>query len=219
MKSGPDPSRADLEAATKAAVNRLRHRDRDILGTTEHVLVGRLMIYLNDQFKQWDDTKLVLDQDYERAGRDVKRVVSTTGLARKIVPDIVHHRRGSHDPEGNLLAIEVKVTNGNAGFLHDRAKLAVLTGLAPSAMAYPKALRLPGDPAPAASAKHHPRTRPSPEQQLPRLTRPADPLTSEVIHLYRFGLWLLVTQQTAQMIWFDAPIGDRVPAREDAIEI
>ena len=183
--------------------------------------MGRLMIYLSLQLKRWDEQSyLTLDQDYERAGREVKQLVGANGLARKIVPDMVYHRRGSHHADGNLLAVEVKVADRSASFLHDRAKLAVLTGLCDHAQVYPKALRLDGDPRPSVDPpRDWTGPKPPPGQPAGTVGRPTDPLTKEQINPYRYGLWLLVTRQAAQLIWFDATRSKQIPTREDAIPL
>jgi hypothetical protein len=178
------PSFVDLQRAVCDAVNDVRQKDPEILGTTERVLVGRLMIYLNSRLKPVIDDELRLDQEYERAGQVTKRLAGHGGIAdRKIVPDMILHRRFDQGPDGNLLAIEVKTLAGQHARLHDSAKLAVLTGHAQSALAYEKSLRLVGDPAPRQALRGNVYLPPG-------------------MHPYKYGLWLLVTPGGTEFRWW-----------------
>jgi hypothetical protein len=169
-------------------------RDREILGTTERVVVARLMIYLNEHLRYLATNGLVLDQEYERVDQVTKALVGTQPPARKIVPDLILHRRRDTGSLGNLLAIEVKTKVGSNGRLHDFAKLSVLTGHIKFADAYEKCLRRPGDPLPNGQ-KHRGRV------GLPRGMSP-----------YSHGAWLLVTptQADSESWWWS---GGRSPRR------
>lgn len=174
------PSLGQLWEAVCAAIDDLYARDSKLLGTTERAVVGRLMVYLDQHLADLSRSGLVLDQDYERAGQVTKRLVGTGLPNRKIVPDLIFHRRHDLGPAANLLAVEVKTRNRQDGRLHDFAKLSVLTGHVRQAIAYDKCLRLPGDPAP-------PRQRERGTVSLPQR-----------MHPYRYGLWLLLTPNAAE---------------------
>ncbi|MCG5446161.1 hypothetical protein NIE79_004728 [Micromonospora sp. NIE79] len=149
------------------------------------------MIYLNRHVTGLSLNGLVLDQDYERAGQVTKRLIGA-GLGRKIIPDMIVHRRHDLGPAGNLLAIEVKTHNREDGRLHDFAKLSVLTGHAAEAIAYDKCLRLlPSDPVPSdQSFRGH--------VSLPASMCP-----------YKHGLWLLLEPDGPQYWWWSSGSGPR----------
>jgi len=83
----------------------------------------------------------VLDQEYQRFKYETKTLEGPR--ARKVVPDLILHRR--HEADGNVLVIEVKTARGEGERLHDFAKLYVLTGCAEYAEDYDGSLRLPGN--------------------------------------------------------------------------
>lgn len=132
----PLPSRADLDQMLRQAHVLFHQRDGALMNTTERVVSGRLLVYLDALVCA--DPRLAgysIDLEYERAGIAMKSLNGTragTGdrFARKIVPDLILHQRDVNDGQSNLLAIEIK-TKPRADFAHDRAKLAVLTQQAP----------------------------------------------------------------------------------------
>jgi hypothetical protein len=197
-----DPSLNELKRGVERALDDLYRRDPDVLGTTERVLVGRLIVYLTEHLRPWlsqefGDGKLVLDQEYERSGSVTKRLTQARdgALRRKITPDLILHRRHDNSARGNLLAIEVKARDSHDGYLHDRAKLAVLTGVANSARAYQGYLRLDGD---------KPR---KPDDELQGLVGLPLDENDEAIHYYQHGLWMClpsVDRNRARLEWFPA---------------
>lgn len=72
--------------------------------STERAIAGRMMVHGSPRVVKVFGPEAVVDFEYERVGpgRQTKRRGRT-----KISPDLVVHRRG--DPEGNFLAIEVKL--------------------------------------------------------------------------------------------------------------
>ena len=148
--SSPEPSRSQLTTALEAAVARLRRNDGELCDTTERVVVARLMIYLEEELRLLPNPQgFRLDMEYERAETNPKAFygLGPNGhpFRRKIVPDLVYHRRGVLGGSANHLAIEVKAQRGRRED-HDVAKLALLTGRAAYAYALftPRVLRLPG---------------------------------------------------------------------------
>ncbi|GAA0393474.1 hypothetical protein [Micromonospora gifhornensis] len=178
------PSFIQLWDAVQAAMDDLYTHDLNLLGTTERAIVGRLMVYLDRHLAHLSRDGLVLDQDYERAGQVTKTLVGTGMRARKVVPDLVFHRRRDPGPAGNLLAIEVKTDSRSNGRLHDFAKLSVLTGHVTQAIAYDRCLRLYGDPAP------------------PRQSEKGMVGLPDGMHPYRDGLWLLLEPTGVRCWWW-----------------
>jgi len=181
----------DVKELFQAAVAQVYKDDHALLGTTERVLVGRLLIYMDRLLEETPGDGLHVDLDFERAGRDIKSLhqYGTPGaLRRKIVPDIVVHRRAHNGPSDNLLAVEAKISEGTAGWLHDRAKLAVLTGNAECALAHRRYLRLPGD-------------RPSPQDD----PAPARVALPQDMHPYRLGVWACLLPGGPDLRWFERP--------------
>ncbi|MDG6106960.1 hypothetical protein Daura_28095 [Dactylosporangium aurantiacum] len=191
-----DPTFEELQAAVEATLDDLYRLDEAILQTTERVVVGRMMIYLDRHLDRWlarepDDGGLHLDQEYERfAG--VTKVLrgESSDRARKISPDVVLHRRRTNDDGANVLAIEVKVRQDAPDRLHDLAKLSVLTGLS-GAYAYGAGLRVRRD-----------NTLGEPTAMV---GLPYDAGTGEQMRPYRFGLWLPITghrgRDAARTVW------------------
>lgn len=182
--AGDDPTFALIHDAVLTSVDELYDRDEAILETTERVVVGRLMIYLNARLAHLINQGYVLDQEYERFGLVKKEFYGKGELDnRKFVPDMVLHRRVDNDDSANLLAVEVK-TDRRRGRLHDFAKLSLLTGHADHALAFTKSLRLEGAAEPAG------------QQQVGEVYRPGSMCP------YRFGLWLLVLRERAEFWWW-----------------
>ena len=145
--AAPPLARADVEAMLQDAYARVRDKEPELLGTTERVLAGRLMLNLHEDLKRRSVRMpelhgYTVDLEYERAGNDPKRVTGWRTIdgqrrpfQRKIAPDLLIHRRRLHlgpgpqiDPHANLLAIEIK-TNPSGDVESDRAKLRLLTGM------------------------------------------------------------------------------------------
>ncbi|RQX05722.1 hypothetical protein DLJ59_06900 [Micromonospora inaquosa] len=156
----------------------------DLLGTTERAVVGRLMVYLDRHLAALSSSGLVIDQDYERAGQATKRLTARGMPDKKIVPDLIFHRRRDLGPTGNVLAIEVKTDRRADGRLHDFAKLSVLTGHVTTAIAYGKYLRLHGDRAPEGQAR-------TADVSLPLGMSP-----------YKYGIWLLLEPRGTECWWW-----------------
>ena len=174
----------EIRRAVCASVRDVYRKDPEIVGTTERVVVGRLMIYLNGHLNDAIKREFSLDQDYERAGPVTKRLDGRGALlGRKIVPDMILHRRLDTGPEGNLLAIEVKTSSSKYAKLHDFAKLSILTGHAKHALAFDKCLRLNGDEPPNQKLQGH-------------VFLPAN------MHPYKYGLWLLIVPNGTEYWWW-----------------
>lgn len=181
-----EPRLGWLKQVVRESVDELVRRDREILGTTERVVVGRLMIYLYQRLQCLEEDSWVLDQEYQRIKGEIKRPDGPR--SPKIVPDLALHRR--IDCEGNLLVIEVKTTRAsgnprNPGRLHDFAKLSLLTGSVPSVKAYgPRRLL-----------------------RLPECDPPGRGGAPEEIHLrsmapYKYGLWLRIPPDESAGCWW-----------------
>jgi hypothetical protein len=182
-----EPGLGWLKQVVGESVDELYRRDQEILGTTERVVVGRLMIYLYLRLSDLEENGWVLDQEYQRIEGEIKRPDGP--LSPKIVPDLALHRR--MDREGNLLVIEVKTTRmssnpSNPGRLHDLAKLSLLTGSVPSVKAYGPRRIL----------------------RLSDCESPGGQGPPEAIHLrsmvpYKYGLWLRIPpDEGAECWWF-----------------
>jgi hypothetical protein len=145
------------------------------------------MVYLSRRLGEPREDGYVLDQDYERSGAGVKRL-SGGGLPKKIVPDMIVHRRGGNNADDNLLVIEVKVSDQPAGILHDRAKLKVLTGNVGSVDVYGRWLRLP-------------------DEAEPRLARPRGSVSLPPdMSPYRYGVSVMVSaHEPPALTWFERP--------------
>jgi hypothetical protein len=144
----PPLAHADVQIMLENAFGRLRDEEPELLGTTERVLAGRMMLNLHEDLQRRAAQNAALrgytiDLEYERAGVDPKRVTGMRTVddvrrpfQRKIAPDLLIHRRrlrrdsGARiDPFANLLAVEIK-TNPSGDLESDRAKLRLLTGMA-----------------------------------------------------------------------------------------
>jgi hypothetical protein len=152
--SPPGPTQQELANALEAAAQDLWRRDGALDQTTERVVVARFMIYLERHLVRLDNPAgFCLDMEYERAGADPKtfagRGPDGRPFRRKIVPDLVYHRRLDYGRHANHLAVEIKTRRTKLEG-HDLAKLSVLTGREPYAFASftPKILirREPNDP-------------------------------------------------------------------------
>ena len=113
-----------------------RKNDLGLLETTERAVAARLLIYLDALVARRPVlVDYTVDFEYERTGAAIKgfaglRAADDSGhqkkFRRKIVPDLLIHRRMINDARSNLLAIEVK-TNPRVSVAGDRAKLNLLT--------------------------------------------------------------------------------------------
>ena len=105
------------------------------LDGTERTIAGRLAIHLDRELgAELRADGYLVDIEYERADRDVKRFAGPAKIQRKVVPDILVHHRGYNSQGGeNLLVVEVKwrrpVSSADRG--HDEAKPALLTKMVP----------------------------------------------------------------------------------------
>lgn len=179
----PDhPTLEWLQQEVQESVRELYRRDEKVLGTTERVVVGRLIIYLYERLRKLERDGWVLDQEYQRIEEKIKRTDPGDPRSPKIVPDLALHRR--MDSTGNLLVIEVKTSReskdpSNSERLHDFAKLSLLTETSKYVDAYrgnPVLLRLPGsDPPPGRGAPQH--------------------ISLDGMAPYEHGLWLRVPQR------------------------
>ena len=134
----------DVYRAVHQSVQRLYANDADLIGTTERVLASRLAIYLFQAIGEPRNDLVVVDCEYQRFGREIKAFVGD-GLRRKIIPDVLLHRRQDAGPDGNILAIEVKPRFCRKPNLSDRAKIGILVGVIDEVMAIKDGLRCPAD--------------------------------------------------------------------------
>lgn len=134
----------DVYAAVHQSVQRLYTSDADLLGTTERVLASRLAIYLFQMIGEPRNDLVTVDCEYQRFGAVTKALVGD-GLRRKIVPDVLLHRRRDAGPYGNSLAIEVKPRFAGAPNLSDRAKIEMLVGVVDEVVAIKGGLRCRDD--------------------------------------------------------------------------
>jgi hypothetical protein len=90
------------------------------------------MIYLEGYLKKLENPHCFhLDMEYERVRSRTKALARSGdgGLSwRKIVPDLIYHKRGSSREPYNHLVLEVKIRQTRRLEEHDLAKLSVLTG-------------------------------------------------------------------------------------------
>lgn len=126
--------------------------------------------------------------EYERAETNPKAFygLGPSGpFRRKIVPDLVYHRRGALGGSANHLAIEVKAQRDSRED-HDVARLALLTGRAEYAFALftPRVQRLPGPSDPPS---------PPPDRHVVVLPRGFQP--------YTFGALLRLYQDEEFIEW------------------
>jgi hypothetical protein len=101
------------------ALQRLVEKDHDLLelNANERTITGRLGIYLQELFPEWN-----VDCEYNRILECVKEVM-IDGVVTLVVPDIIVHRRNTGD---NLVSFEVKKQNNAGGDDDDRRKLRAL---------------------------------------------------------------------------------------------
>jgi hypothetical protein len=101
------------------ALQRLLENDHDLLelNANERTITGRLGIYLQELFPEWN-----VDCEYNRILECVKEVL-IDGVVTLVVPDIIVHRRNTAD---NLVSFEVKKQNNAGGDDDDRLKLRAL---------------------------------------------------------------------------------------------
>jgi hypothetical protein len=102
-----------------SALDTLFEEDRALFEVRigERALAHRLASYLRERLLDWN-----VDCEYDRRHMDIKRL-PRDGLERRIVPDIIVHRRQT---DKNLLAIEIKKL-GNRADARDHWKLQGLT--------------------------------------------------------------------------------------------
>ncbi|MGA8153282.1 MAG: hypothetical protein WB952_20190 [Terriglobales bacterium] len=108
-----------LREGLGAALARLVADDRDLLllDANERAITGRLGMYLQELFPEWN-----VDCEYNRILAFVKEV-TVNGEITRVVPDVIVHQRNTGN---NLAVFEVK-KQGNAGRDDDdRRKLRAL---------------------------------------------------------------------------------------------
>ncbi|MFF0123916.1 hypothetical protein ACFYP0_15065 [Micromonospora arida] len=89
-------ARRSLTVTTSSIRQKRRPR-----GDVDWTPVGRVDDLLNRHLTGLPLNGLVLDQDYERAGQVTKRLIGA-GLSRKIISDMIVHRRHDLGPAGDL---------------------------------------------------------------------------------------------------------------------
>jgi hypothetical protein len=105
-----------LRGNVDVILQRLVEHDRDLLllDANERTITGRLGIYLQELFPEWN-----VDCEYNRILESMKQVI-VDGEMTRVVPDVIVHRRNTGD---NLVAFEVKKQNNAGGDDDDRRKL------------------------------------------------------------------------------------------------
>jgi hypothetical protein len=113
IEKAPD---RDVAEHVRAAVSRLLNEDAYLLeaDVNERSISHRLALYLEEEFLDWD-----VDCEYNRDGHEPKRlhvnpesIPSDDTQGTTVYPDIIVHERGKRS---NLLAIEIKKSNGGGG--------------------------------------------------------------------------------------------------------
>jgi len=113
---------AQIEANLREALRKLFSEEYELLdrNASERSIGAALAGKLNQLFPDYD-----VDVEYDRHGLDPKKVELPVycrgGGRRRIIPDIIVHRRGID--ENNLLAIELKKETNRESRICDRAKL------------------------------------------------------------------------------------------------
>ena len=119
---------SDVEARVKNACDRFTTQDSKLLDfdASERSMTHKLAEYLQQEFPGWD-----VDCEYNR---DIQKPKSMPweGCShlpykrRRILPDIVIHKRGSDE---NLIVIEAKKSNNRNKSNHDSCKMKVYKSL------------------------------------------------------------------------------------------
>ncbi|MFQ5852201.1 MAG: hypothetical protein ACE5JU_16660 [Candidatus Binatia bacterium] len=113
IETAPD---RDVAEHVRTALSRLLKEDTYLLeaDVNERSISHRLALYLEEEFPDWD-----VDCEYNRDRHEPKRlhldpepVRSDDTQGTTVYPDIIVHARG--EPR-NLLAIEIKKSNGGSG--------------------------------------------------------------------------------------------------------
>jgi hypothetical protein len=171
----------DVYEAVHQSVQRLYASDADLFGTTERVLASRLAIYLFQAIDEPRSDLVVVDCEYQRFGAVIKAFAGD-GLRRKIIPDVLLHRRRDAGRDGNILAIEVKPRFSRMPSPSDRAKITMLVGVVDEVVAIKDGLR----------CLHDLRGQPD----LGRVRLP------DWVHPYSFGLCLALGDNQAALDWW-----------------
>lgn len=112
-KPAAAPGLTEIKQAVLVAVRSLYAQDDALLhrDASEQSITHRLAVHLQESFPDW-----CVDCEYNRREGDVKRLQVPFGTvnpnnlkAKKVIPDVIVHRRGSRK---NLLVVEVKNENG-----------------------------------------------------------------------------------------------------------
>ena len=154
------PTREELSECFDRAADLLLRGEEGLLRTAnppERSIAARFFLYLEPELAKVTPKSLryTFDLDYERAEHDPKRLAAmgaeekraTAELGKKIIPDMLLHRRFSSAPDANYLAVEVKVKKpSRRREEHDLAKLRLLTGVVPWVEKNGNLLRTPDDP-------------------------------------------------------------------------
>lgn len=106
----------EIEEKINRALSNLYEKDKIFLENrvNERTVSAKLACYLEKEFPDYS-----VDVEYNRHGVEIKTIKGP----KRILPDIVIHKRGSDDY--NLLAIEIKIRNYNKE--RDEEKLKYLT--------------------------------------------------------------------------------------------
>ena len=125
MRSSTETFSEDVIASRlNLALQKLTTKDIKLfqIDVNERTLSYKLGAYLAEEFPGWD-----VDYEYNRDGIDIKRMPPHTVRSKDhtspaVCPDIIIHRRGTHE---NLVAIETKKDNNAQGAASDRRRLAL----------------------------------------------------------------------------------------------
>jgi hypothetical protein len=113
----------EIKSHVNEAIGELLIKDEYLLeiDAGERAIVGRLQQYLMSKFPDFN-----VDTEYDRHGINIKRIIlpqyCRNGGLRRVVPDLVVHKRGSDNL--NILAVEIKKETNHEPRDCDRAKLA-----------------------------------------------------------------------------------------------
>lgn len=114
-KATPDDRRA-VAVALDESIRRFLEREADLLtlDANERAITHKFAEYLAPCFADWQ-----VDCEYDRLLEEAKRL-RLRGEMKRVIPDIIVHRRNSDD---NLLVIEAKKADDRRGSKADLEKL------------------------------------------------------------------------------------------------
>lgn len=198
--SAHHPEPTDFDIGFGEALGRLYGEGPSILGASERAIVGRLFLHLHAVFPDSVGSGHVWDLEYahdHQGPKGLERTTSPGAVKRRLIPDLIWHRRRQPDAVGHLappseddnrVCIEVKIARGrNAAYsAPDLAKLAILTGAVSE-------IYLQSDGLTVAAP--------------PRIDWPRALIRPESITAYRLGLAVVLHQHWADVLPLSGPVG------------